>query len=288
VSGDDSAQPGKTNQGHHASADPQINDVANDHPLQSPADNSLLTAAQHDDTGSPAVTDGAHPGHGQADGSESASPKFADDGSTNSDNVAHDTPALTALPSDVSGDDSAQPGKTNQGHHASADPQINDVANNHPLQPPADNSLLTTAQPDDNGSPAVTDGDSFKFADNDSAHPGTIPNDPPAPTAPSADPSGAHGPAAPTLATTFDVPGAVTSAAPDKFVFADNAGHGPSADGKTDMTEIDPAVPADIQQVLDTAHATNAVSPPDPGLAHALQDTANAQAPYHQDAFHFA
>src|SRR5262249_58874417 len=106
-SGDDSAQPGKTNQGHHASADPDINDGANNHPLQPPTDNSLQAPAQLDDNGSPAGTDGAHPGHGQVDGSESASPKFADDGSTNSGNVPHDPPALTALPSDVSGDDSS-------------------------------------------------------------------------------------------------------------------------------------------------------------------------------------
>jgi hypothetical protein len=78
------------------------------------------------------------------------------------------------------------------------------------------------------------------------------------------------------------------SAAPDQFVFADKAGQGPSADHKTDMTEIDHPVPADIQQVLDTAPAANAVSPPDPGHGNALPETANAQAPYHQDAFHFA
>jgi hypothetical protein len=54
------------------------------------------------------------------------------------------------------------------------------------------------------------------------------------------------------------------------------------------MTEIDHPVPADIQQVLDTAHATNAVSPPDPGHANALPETANVQAQYHADAFHFA
>src|SRR5262249_56987725 len=125
-------------------------------------DTLLLSPAVANDKGGAAVSNGAHTAHGQADGSESASPKFADDGSTNSGNVAHDPPALTALPSDVSGDDSAQPGKTNQNHHASADPDINDVANNHPLQPPADNSPHTPAQHDDNGSPAVTDG----------AHPG--------------------------------------------------------------------------------------------------------------------
>jgi hypothetical protein len=233
------------------------------------------------------VTDGAHTPHGQADRSESASPKFADDGSTNSGNVAHDPPALTALASDVSGDDSAQPGKTNQGHHASADPQINDVANNHPLQPPADNSLQAPAQLDDNGSSAVTNGDSFKFADNDSAHPGTIPNDPTAVTAPSSDSSGTHGPSAPALVKTLDVPDAGMSPTPDQFVFADNAGHGPGADHKPDVIEIDHTVAADIQQVLDTAHETNAVSALDPNHATASQDMTKVP-PHHQGDFHFA
>src|SRR5262249_16357083 len=121
--------------------------------------------------------------------------------------------------------DPAPPGKANLGHHASADPHINDAANNHPLQPPADNSLLAAAQLDDNGSSAVTNGDSFKFADNDSAHPGTIPNDPTAVTAPSSDSSGTHGPSAPALVKTLDVPDAGMSPTPDQFVFADNAGH---------------------------------------------------------------
>jgi hypothetical protein len=54
------------------------------------------------------------------------------------------------------------------------------------------------------------------------------------------------------------------------------------------MTEIDHPVPADIQQVLDTAHAANAVSPPDLGRANALPETANVQAPHHHGDFHFA
>jgi hypothetical protein len=113
-------QPFKTNFGHHAVDDPETNSSSNsnNHPLQQPADNSLHTPAQHDDNGSPAVTDGTHPGRGQVDGIESASPKLADDGSTNS-------------------------GKLD--HHASADPDIND-------QHPADNSLHTLAQPDDGSS----------------------------------------------------------------------------------------------------------------------------------------
>src|SRR5262249_15274975 len=125
LSGDDSAQPFKTNLDHHAVDDPETNSPSNsnNHPLRQPADNSLHTPAQQDHNGSPAVTDGAHLGSGQVDGIKSASPKLADDRSTH-------------------------PGKLD--HHASADPDIND-------QHPADNSLHTLAQHDHNGSPAVTD-----------------------------------------------------------------------------------------------------------------------------------
>src|SRR5262249_60382178 len=94
------AEPGKTNQGHHASADPDINDVANNHPLQPPADNSPHTPAQHDDNGSPAVTDGAHPGHGQVDGSESASPKLADDGSVHPGHATGKDTSVQSTPAD--------------------------------------------------------------------------------------------------------------------------------------------------------------------------------------------
>src|SRR5262244_3466901 len=139
LSGDDSAQPFKTNLDHHAVDDPKTNfpSNSNNHPLQQPAHNSLHTPAQPDDNGSPAVTDGAHLGRGQVDGIESASPKLADDGSTNSGN-------------------------------ASADPDIND-------QHPADNSLHTLAQPDDGRHPAdppvdVSELPNFKFANNGSGH----------------------------------------------------------------------------------------------------------------------
>jgi hypothetical protein len=223
------------------------------------------------------MTDGAHTAHGQADRNEPASPKFANDGGA---------PSIHAI-----GEDTSVPSPpANNGHHPIADPEINvaSIPQNQPAEHPADNLPDIPAQPDDGAHPAhpqvdANQPDSFKFADG-----GTIQNDPPALTTPSSGSSGAYEPAAPTLATTFDVPATAMSAAPDKFMFAENAGHGPSADHKTDMTDIDHPVPADIQQVLDTAHAPNAVSPPDPGPAHALQDTANAQAPYHQDAFHFA
>src|SRR5262249_57284746 len=122
---------------------------------------------------------------------------------------------------------------------ASADPEINlaSIAKNDLPQQPADNSLHTSTQHDDNGSPAATDGahlgdlpvdvnqlPSFKFADDAGAHPGTVPHDPPAVTALSSDLSGDHGPAAPALANTVDVPGAVMSdAASDKFIFANTS-----------------------------------------------------------------
>src|SRR5262249_29970457 len=183
------------------------------------------------------------------------------------------------------------------GYQANADPEINFASN---AEHSADNSLHTPAQHDESGSPVVSDGahpadqvdvdqlPSFKFADNDSAHPGAIPNDPAALTAPSSDSSGTHGPAAPALAKPSDIPGAVMSAAPDQFVFADKADHGLATDHKSDMTEIDPPVPADIQQVLDTAHAANAVNPLDPNHATAPQDMTKVQLPHHHGDFHFA
>ena len=285
LSGDDSAQPFKTNLDHHAVDDPETNSPSNsnNHPLQQPADNSLHTPAQHADNGSPTVTDGARVGRGQVDGIQLASPKFADDGSTNS-------------------------GKLD--HHASADPDIND-------QHPADNSLHTLAQPDDGPRPAdprvdvselpnfkfansgsghpdigpdgaytahsqadVDQSDSFQFANNDSAHPGTVvPHDSPTLTTLSTDSSGTHGPAAPIL-------GAVMSdAASDQFVF--EKGHDKVADVKPDMIETDHAVD-DIRHLLHPAHDTNAASMLDPNHATAPQDMTKVQLPYHHGDFHFA
>ena len=53
------------------------------------------------------------------------------------------------------------------------------------------------------------------------------------------------------------------------------------------MIEIDHTVAADIQQVLDTAHETNAVSALDPNHATASQDMTKVP-PHHQGDFHFA
>src|SRR5262249_14174720 len=209
--------------------------------------------AQHDDNGSPAAIDGAHPGLG-VDGIESASPKLADDGSTNS-------------------------GKLD--HHASADPDIND---NHP----ADNWLHTLAQPDDGRHPAdppvdVSELPNVKFANNDSAHPGTVvPHDSPTLTTLPSDASGTHGPAAPNL----NVPGTVMSdAASDQFVF--EKGHDKVADVKPDMIETDHAV-ADIRHLLHTAHDANAVGALDPNHTTAPQDMTKVQLLHHHGDFHFA
>src|SRR5262249_21334889 len=129
----------------------------------------------------------------------------------------------------------------------------------------------------------------FKFADDGSAHPATVPYDPSALTALSTDLSRDHGPAAPALAKTFNVPGMVMSdAASDKFIFGKNFVHDTVADVKPDMTEIDHTVIAEIQHLLHTAHDTNAVSTLDPNHAIAPQHMTNVQLPHHQGDFHFA
>src|SRR5207247_1929272 len=150
-------------------ADPKNNDIANDLPPQHPTNDSLHTPAQDNDDGSPAATDGAHPAHRQVDGSESASPNFADHGSPQS---AHATGEDTSVPST----------SENNGHHSIADPDINlaSIAPNQPPEHPADNLPPTPAQPDDGPHPAdpsvdVNEVPSFKFADNGSDH-GTGPD----------------------------------------------------------------------------------------------------------------
>jgi hypothetical protein len=190
------------------------------------------------------------------------------------------------------------------GHHAIADPEVSlaSIAPNHLPGHPAENSLHMPAQLDGNGVLTVTDGahpadlpvdvnqlPSFKFADDGSTHPGTVPYGQPTLMALSGDLSGDHGPAAPALAKTFNVPGTVMSdAASDKFIFGKGFDHDTIADHKPDMTEIDPTVPAAIQHLLDTAHDTNAVSALDPNHATAPQDMTKVQLPHHQGDFHFA
>jgi hypothetical protein len=275
-------QSAPTNNGHHPIADPDISlaSIPQNHSLEHPADNS--PHMQHDDNGSPAATDGAHPGRGQGE-SETTSPKFADVGG---DHSVHANDEDTAVPS----------APANNGHHWGADPEINfaSIPQNHLPEHLADKLPDIPAQPDPGADPAhppvdVTQLPSFKFADADTAHPGTVvPHDSATLTALSSDLSGTHGQAAPALSNTVNVPGMVLSdAGPDKFVFAANVGHDTIADLNSDMTEIDHPVPADIQQVLDTAHDTNAVSTLDPNHATAPQDMTKVQLPYQGD-FHFA
>jgi hypothetical protein len=275
---------------NHASADPDISDVAKNHPPQHAADDSLHTPSQPDDNGSPVVTDGAHTAP-QVDAKQLDSFKFADAGSAHPDtgpNGAHTAdPQVDGKQLDnfkFADASSAYPDTGPNGDHT-ADPQVDrnqlklaDDGSGHPGTGP-DGAHAADPQVDGNRS------DSFKFANNDSAHAGTIPNDPPTLMAPSSDSSGTHGPAAPALATPFDVPGTVMSAAPDQFIFADKAVHGPIADHKSDVTEIDHTVPADIQHLLDTAHGASAVSTLDANHAIAPQDTTKVQLP-HQGDFH--
>src|SRR5262249_8490291 len=176
---------------HHAIVDPgiKLDLIPTHHLLQHPADNLLHIPAQPDH--------GADPAHPHVDGNQSAS---ADGSNAHPGKVPHDPPAPTAPSSDLTGDDSAQPLKTNSDRRAVDDPETNSPSNsnNHPLQPPADNSLHTLAQPDDGPHPAdppvdVSELPNFKFANNDSAHPGTVvPHDSPTLTTLSSDPSGTH------------------------------------------------------------------------------------------------
>src|SRR5262249_35796133 len=55
---DTSVQPTPADNGNQANADPEINFASN---AEHSADNSLHTPAQHDESGSPVVSDGAHP-----------------------------------------------------------------------------------------------------------------------------------------------------------------------------------------------------------------------------------
>jgi hypothetical protein len=278
--GDRSAFVFKANLDHHIT-DPEINFA------QSNAENLLHLPAQAEDNGVHTVTDGAHPAYPHFDVNQLASFKFVDDGTAHR---AHATGEGTSVQS-----------KADNDHHAIADPEINfaSIAKDHLPQHPADNLLHTPAQLDDNGVLAMPDGAhpdhphsdvtqlaNFKFADDGSAHPGTVPYHPSALTALSSDLSGDHGPAVQALAKTFNVPGTATSdAGLDKFIFAENVGHNTVAGH---MTEIDHTVPADIQHLLDTAYDTNAASTIDPNHTTTPQDMTTVQLPHHQGDFHFA
>src|SRR5262249_21091403 len=282
---DHSAFQFKPNVDHHATVDPGINldSIPKHHLLQHPADNLLHIPAQPDH--------GADPAHPHVDGNQSAN---AGDGNAHHGAVPSDLPTLTALSSDLSGDDSAQPFKTNFGHHANADPEINDITKEQPEHP------------------AHLHSDNCKFADDDgSAHPGhATDKDKDISVQPSADPKigdiakeHPEHPAHPhsdvnQLASFkfadegsadsghlahphFDnakIPGTVMSdAASDQFVF--EKGHDKVADVKPDMIETDHAV-ADIRHLLHTAHDANAVGALDPNHTTAPQDMTKVQLPH--------
>ena len=244
--------------------------------------------------GNHAISDGGRGGKTAHNAPVSETGEDTSAQSTSADNHFTVSSPFTATPTG-DGDYTASAFKPSVDHEATVDPGIHfaSVPKDRLPQHPADNLSHIPAQPDHGADPThphveVEQSPSFKSAVDGSANPGTGLSDPPTLTAPSSDSSGAHGPAASALAKPSDIPGAVMSAAPDQFIFADKADHGLATDHKSDMTEIDHPVHADIQQVLDTAHAANAVSPPDLGHANALPETANVQAPHHQDAFHFA
>jgi hypothetical protein len=257
--GDSSTFLFKTNLDHIT--DPKINFAQNN------ANTLLHLPARLDDTGVHTVTDGAHRSHPHFDVTQLASFKVADDGSTH--------PIQQSTPAD---DD----------RHA---PEINSASNakNHLLQLDDDGTMTGGAHPAHPHSD-VTQLANFKFADNGSAHPGTVvPHDSPILTALLSDSNGTHEPAAPDLAKTFSVPGTVMSdGASDKFIFAENVGHDMVGGHKPDMTELDHTAPAHIQHLLDAAHDTNAVSTLDPNHATAPQDMTTVQLPHHHGDFHFA
>src|SRR5262249_37856095 len=202
--GDHSASPFKPNVGHHATVDPAINldSIPKDHLPQHSADHLIHIPAQPDH--------GADPAHPHVDGNQSGNVQFAGDGGAPSGTVPSDPPTLTALTSDPNGahrpaaralapddDTPGQPTTADNGNHWGADPKNNDIANDHPPQHPADNSPHASAQHDDDGSPAETDGAhpgrgqadrsdsaSPKFADDGDPHPGNVSHDPPPLTAP--------------------------------------------------------------------------------------------------------
>src|SRR5262249_36411837 len=154
-----------------------------------------------------ASADGAHTPHGQADGSDSASPKFADDGGTNSGKVPHDPPGLTALANDVSGDDPAHPAHTNQGQSEESregeGPKFAEDGDANTGKVPQEPPALTARAKDENGDDSAhgahtahgqadRSGDSAgpKFADDGGTNSGKVPHDPPGLTALANDSSG--------------------------------------------------------------------------------------------------
>jgi hypothetical protein len=118
-------------------------------------------------------------------------------------------------------------------HHASADPKIDDIAKGH---------------------------DNFKFADDDSAHPGNAKGKDKAADA------------------------VMSDAASDQFIFGEG-GH-KKVEDTPDRIETDHTVIADIQDALQTAPDTNAVNALDANHTTAAQDM--TKVPHHHGDFHFA
>src|SRR5262249_33864626 len=118
-------------------------------------------------------------------------------------------------------------------HHASADPKIDDIAKGH---------------------------DNFKFADDDSVHPGNAKGKDKAADA------------------------VMSDAASDQFIFGEG-GH-KKVEDTPDRIETDHTVIADIQDALQTAPDTNAVNALDANHTTAAQDM--TKVPHHNGDFHFA
>lgn len=255
ATGEDTSVPSiPADTGHHPIADPEINlaSVAPTQPPEHPSANLPPAPTQPED--------GPHPAHPPIDVNGMPSFKFADNGSDHDTGPegAHTPPPQADGNQLKLADASNDPGAGLDGIHP-ADPQVD--ANQF---------------------------DILKLA-KDADHPDATPtNAPTALTGLSSDPSGTHGPAAPTLAKTFDVPDAGTNQAADQFIFAEKAGHDPVADHKLDVVEIDHSLASDLQQLLEIADQANPASTLDLHPAIAPQDTAKVQAQHYQDAFHLA
>src|SRR5262249_54523766 len=200
-------------------ADPKIDDTAKGHDNFKFADDNSVhpgkasVPAQHNDKSSPAVAYKDHPAHPHDKF------KFADDADDDSAHPGNATDAAkdnSAQSSDVTED----PYHTNYtAPYATADPKIDDTAKGH---------------------------DNFKFADDDSAHPGNAKGKDKAADA------------------------VMSDAASDQFIFGEG-GH-KKVEDTPDRIETDHTVIADIQDALQTAPDTNAVNALDANHTTAAQD----------------
>src|SRR5262249_16538856 len=192
-------------EGSDAVSAPVITDATNTDAINSPG-NHVRKAAWH-------VSDDGRGGKTthNAPASETGEDTLAQ--STSADNhFSVSSPLTETLRGN--GDHSASAFKPSVDHHASVDPGINlaSIPKDQLPQHPADNSLHIPGQPDHGADPAHphVDGNqsaNVKFADDGNAPSGAFPSDPSTLTALPSDPSGAHGPAARTLAPGDDTPG---------------------------------------------------------------------------------